>query len=93
MSLISERQEDKGLSLSGAKTVQKNIEILIKREVKKKNHSTNRIWKSQWLYQPQLLLFPKKPRGHLETVVDCSRICGAHSGICSPEHPKKDHGG
>lgn len=41
---------------------------------------------------PNLLLFPQNPGGHLETVVDCSRIRGTHSGIRSPEHPEKEHG-
>lgn len=40
---------------------------------------------------PNLLLFPQIPGGHLETVVDCSRIRGTHSGIRSPEHPEKEH--
>lgn len=39
---------------------------------------------------PNLLLFPQNPGGHLETVVDCSRIRGTHSGIRSPEHPEKE---
>lgn len=60
MSLISERQEDKGLSLGGAKTVQKNIEILIKREVKKITAQTESGSPNGYI-NPNFSSFPKNP--------------------------------